>query len=155
MAEEMRPAIIKLHEKGVPKREIGRLLDVNEATVRKHIKRFEETGSHQNKPKGRPEKTARNRRNIKRAKAKIQRNPSTRANSKRKLAKKLGKLRMRLWRKSWTTSRSAWRNASKREAAISNNLIILFVFIVFAKTLYKIRKKLKNESAYVHVDHPV
>lgn len=87
---EMRPAIIKLHEKGLSIRKIANLLDVPFKTVHRHIKRFEETGSHQNKPKGRPEKTARNRRNIQRAKAMIKRNPTTRANSKRKLAKKLG-----------------------------------------------------------------
>src|SRR4051812_36301150 len=81
---EMRPAIIKLHEKGVPKREIGRLLDVPEATVRVHIKRYEETGSHHNKPKG---NTARNRINIQRAKGMIKRNPTSKANSSRKLAK--------------------------------------------------------------------
>ena len=39
---EMRPAIIKLYEKGIPKSEIARLLDVQEATVRKHIKRLEQ-----------------------------------------------------------------------------------------------------------------
>ena len=32
-----------MHERGVEKREIGRLLGIHEATVRKAIKRFEET----------------------------------------------------------------------------------------------------------------
>ena len=53
---EMRPAIIKLHEKGKSVREIEELLDVPKSTVQYHIKRYEETGSHKNKPKGRPEK---------------------------------------------------------------------------------------------------
>ena len=43
-----------------------------------------------NKPKGRPEKSARNHKNIQRAKGMIQRNPSSKVNSTRKLAKKLG-----------------------------------------------------------------
>jgi transposase len=87
---EMRPAIIKLHEKGLSERKIAALLDVPKTTAHRHIKRFEESGSHQNKPKGKPEKTARNRRNIQRAKGMIQRNPTTKANSVRKLARKLG-----------------------------------------------------------------
>jgi transposase len=87
---EMRPAIIKLHEKGKSVREIEELLDVPKSTVQYHIKRYEETGSHKNKPKGRPEKSARNRKNIQRAKGMIQRNPSSKVNSTRKLAKKLG-----------------------------------------------------------------
>lgn len=86
----MRPAIIKMHEKGKSIREISDLLDVPTTTVHRHIKRFEETGSHKNKPKGRPETTARNRQNIQRAKAMLKRNPTTKANSSRKLAKKLG-----------------------------------------------------------------
>ena len=48
---EMRPAIIKLHEKGKSVREIEELLDVPKSTVQYHIKRYEETGSHKNKPK--------------------------------------------------------------------------------------------------------
>ena len=38
--KEFRPAIIRMHERGVEKREIGRLLGIHEATVRKAIKRF-------------------------------------------------------------------------------------------------------------------
>ena len=78
---EMRPAIIKLHEKGKSEREIADLLDVPKTTVHRHIKRYEETGRHENKPRGKPEKSARNRRNIQRAKGMIQRNPTTKANS--------------------------------------------------------------------------
>jgi transposase len=48
---EMRPAIIKLHEKGKSVREIEELLDVPKSTVQYHIKHYEETGSHKNKPK--------------------------------------------------------------------------------------------------------
>ena len=42
---EMRPAIIKLHEKGYSTREIEQLLDVSQSSVTRHIKRFEETRS--------------------------------------------------------------------------------------------------------------
>ena len=87
---EMRPASIKLHEKGKSEREIADLLDVPKTTVHRHIERFLETGSHKNRPKGKPIATARNQRNIQRAKGMIKRNPTTRANSSRKLAKKLG-----------------------------------------------------------------
>ena len=41
---EMRPAIIKLHEKGYSTREIEQLLDVSKSSVDRHIKRYEETG---------------------------------------------------------------------------------------------------------------
>ena len=43
---EMRPAIIKLHERGYSTREIEQLLDVSKSSVDRHIKRYEETGSH-------------------------------------------------------------------------------------------------------------
>lgn len=86
----MRPAIIKLHEKSFSVRKIASLLDVPRSTVQDHLKRYEQTSSHQNKPKGRPQKTARNRRNIQRCKGMIRRNPTTKSNSTRKLAKKLG-----------------------------------------------------------------
>uniref|UniRef100_A0A914C4I2 Transposase n=1 Tax=Acrobeloides nanus TaxID=290746 RepID=A0A914C4I2_9BILA len=44
--KEFRRAIIRIHERGVEKREIGRLLGIHEATVRKAIKCFEETESN-------------------------------------------------------------------------------------------------------------
>jgi IS30 family transposase len=86
----MRLAMIKLREKGLSIRKISELLDVPVMTISDHIKRYEETGRHENKPKGRPEKSSRNRRNIQRAKGMIKRNPTTKVNSTRKLAKKLG-----------------------------------------------------------------
>ena len=61
---EMRLAMIKLREKGLSIRKISELLDVSVMTISDHIKRYEETGNHKNKPKGRPEKSARNRKNI-------------------------------------------------------------------------------------------
>ena len=71
---EMRPAMIKLREKGLSIRKISKLLDVPLMTISDHIKRYEETGRHENKPKGRPEKSSQNRRNIQRAKGMIKRN---------------------------------------------------------------------------------
>uniref|UniRef100_A0A914EB79 Transposase IS30-like HTH domain-containing protein n=1 Tax=Acrobeloides nanus TaxID=290746 RepID=A0A914EB79_9BILA len=85
--KEFRAAIIRMHERGTGKREIGRLLGIDESTVRKAIKRFEETGSNDNRKR---EKTARSSRNIQRAKGMIKRNATTKVNSTRKLAKKLG-----------------------------------------------------------------
>uniref|UniRef100_A0A914CZ08 Transposase n=1 Tax=Acrobeloides nanus TaxID=290746 RepID=A0A914CZ08_9BILA len=53
---EMRSAMIKLREQGLLIRKISELLDVPVMTISDHIKRYEETGRHENKPKGRPEK---------------------------------------------------------------------------------------------------
>jgi DNA-binding transcriptional regulator YhcF (GntR family) len=83
---ELRPAIIRAHENGKGVREIARFLDIEPSTVSRTIKRFEETGSNENRKR---EKTARSRRNIQRTKGMIKRNPSTKVNSTRKLAKKL------------------------------------------------------------------
>ena len=46
---EMRPATIKLHEKGYSTREIEQLLDVSKSSVDHHIKRYEETRSHEDR----------------------------------------------------------------------------------------------------------
>jgi len=46
---EMRPAIIKLHEKGYSVRKIEEMLDVPRSTVQDHIKRFEETRSNKDR----------------------------------------------------------------------------------------------------------
>ena len=53
--KEPRVAIFRLFEEGKKKREISRLLKVPEATVRKAIKRFQETGTHEDR-QGRVEK---------------------------------------------------------------------------------------------------
>ena len=41
--KELRPAIIRMHQRGTAKREIARLLGIGESTVRKAIQRHEET----------------------------------------------------------------------------------------------------------------
>ena len=91
---EMRPAIIKLHEKGFSTRKIGELLDVPQRTVVDDIKRYKETGSNEDRKGRGRKKEARNRRNVQRGKGMIQRNPTTKENSTRKLAKKLEVSRM-------------------------------------------------------------
>ena len=88
--KEFRAAIIRMHDNGVGNREIGRLLSISEATVRKVIIRYQETGGHGDRPGRGQKKTARSKKNIQRAKGMVRRNPSTKANSVRKLAKKLG-----------------------------------------------------------------
>ena len=65
--KEFRPAIIRMHERGVEKREIGRLLGIHEATVRKAIKRFEETESNEDRPGRSRKKTARSQGNVQHA----------------------------------------------------------------------------------------
>ena len=53
---EMRLAMIKLRKKGLSIRKISEILDAPVMTISDHIKRYEGTGRHENKPKGRPEK---------------------------------------------------------------------------------------------------
>ena len=77
--KELRPAIIRAHEQGKGVREIASFLNMTPMMVSRAIKRFKETGSNQDRPKGRPEKTARNRRNIQRTKEMNQRNSTTKA----------------------------------------------------------------------------
>src|SRR6185312_13186201 len=59
--KELRPAIIRAHEKGKGVCEIAQFLDIEPSTVSRAIMRFEETGSNENRKR---EKTARSRRNI-------------------------------------------------------------------------------------------
>ena len=70
----MRPAIIKLHEKGYSTREIEQL-DVSQSSVTRHIKRFEETGSHKDRKGRGRKKTTRSEKNIQHSKGMIRRNP--------------------------------------------------------------------------------
>ena len=88
--KDFRPAIVRMHENGVSNHEIARLLTIPRSTVIKHIRRYEETGSNEDRPGRGRKKTARSKKNIQRAKEIIKQNATTKANSKRKLAKKLG-----------------------------------------------------------------
>uniref|UniRef100_A0A915DF60 Transposase IS30-like HTH domain-containing protein n=1 Tax=Ditylenchus dipsaci TaxID=166011 RepID=A0A915DF60_9BILA len=88
--KDLRPAIIRAHEAGRGMREIARFLDITPMMVSRAINRFEETGSNKDRTGRGRKKTARSKKNIQRAKGMIRRNPTTKANSKRKLAKKLG-----------------------------------------------------------------
>lgn len=82
---ELRPAIIRAHEQGRGVREIARFLNIEPMTVSRTIKRFEETGSNKDRPGRGRKKTARTPENVRKIKAKIKRNPSSRKNSARKL----------------------------------------------------------------------
>ena len=50
--KELRPAIIRAHEQGKRVREIASFLNITPMMVSCAIKRFEETGSNQDRPKG-------------------------------------------------------------------------------------------------------
>uniref|UniRef100_A0A914CCK7 Transposase n=1 Tax=Acrobeloides nanus TaxID=290746 RepID=A0A914CCK7_9BILA len=49
--KELRPAIIRMYQNGIPMREISRLLDVPKSTVINDIKCFEETGANEDRAK--------------------------------------------------------------------------------------------------------
>uniref|UniRef100_A0A914C8Z6 Transposase n=1 Tax=Acrobeloides nanus TaxID=290746 RepID=A0A914C8Z6_9BILA len=49
MTKDLRPNIIRAHEKEKGVREIARFLDISPATVSRAIKRFEETGSNKDR----------------------------------------------------------------------------------------------------------
>ena len=66
-------------------REIARYLGISPNTVSLAIKRFEETGSNKDRPGRGRKKTARSKENIQRTKGMIRRNPTTKANSTKKL----------------------------------------------------------------------
>lgn len=88
--KDLRPAIIRAHNRGKKQNEIADFLGISQGTVSKAIKRFEETGSNQDRAgRGRPRK-ARTPINKRKIKGRIQRNPSSRKNSTRKMAAVVG-----------------------------------------------------------------
>jgi transposase len=88
--KNLREAIIRAHNRGKGQREIADFLGISPGTVNKAIKRFEETGSYEDRPGRGPKKTARSQENVQRALEMLQQDRSTKTNSTRKLAKKLG-----------------------------------------------------------------
>ena len=88
--KNLREAIIRAHNRGKGQREIANFLGIFPGTVNKAIKRFEETGSYEDRPGRGPKKTARSQENVQRALEMLQQDRSTKTNSTRKLAKKLG-----------------------------------------------------------------
>uniref|UniRef100_A0A914EQS8 Transposase n=1 Tax=Acrobeloides nanus TaxID=290746 RepID=A0A914EQS8_9BILA len=88
--KNLREAIIRAHNRGKGQREIADFLGISSGTVNKAIKRFEETGSYEDRPGRDPKKTARSQENVQRALEMLQQDRSTKTNSTRKLAKKLG-----------------------------------------------------------------
>jgi inhibitor of nuclear factor kappa-B kinase subunit alpha len=85
--KSFRPAIIRLFEEGKKISEIARLLNLPRMTVSDAVKRYQETGSNNDRVRsGRP-RTSNTSMNRKRIKGRIQRNPKL---STRKLAKSTG-----------------------------------------------------------------
>lgn len=60
----LRDAIIRAHNRGRGVRKIADFLGISQSVVSKAIKRFEETGSNEDRPGRGRKKTARNPRNI-------------------------------------------------------------------------------------------
>ena len=88
--KDLRAGIIRLLQQGKNSEEIGKLLGISPRTARKVITRFNETGSYEDRPRsGRPI-TARTPVNKRKIKGRIQRNPSSRTNSTRKMGAALG-----------------------------------------------------------------
>ena len=87
--KNLRDAIIRAHERGKKQVEIAEFLGISTSTVNDAIKRYKETGNNEDRKGRGRKKTARSRKNVQCAKGMIKRNPTTRANSTRKLAKKL------------------------------------------------------------------
>jgi transposase len=80
--KEFRPATIRMHENGYSVKEIAEISQYS--TVHDDIKRFEETGLNAERGKTSKARTEENR-NVARL---IQKDPSSKVNSSRKLAKK-------------------------------------------------------------------
>ena len=67
--KNLREAIIRAHDRGKTQRKVADFLGIALGTVNKAIKRFEETGNHEDRKGRNPKKTARNRRNVQRKKS--------------------------------------------------------------------------------------
>src|SRR6185312_5435958 len=91
--KELRAAILRTRSFGDSMGKIAKDVRISKATVQTAIER----GTIQDRPGRGRKKTARSQQNIRRAKAMIQRNPTTKANSTRKLGKKLGIDQRQAW----------------------------------------------------------
>ena len=88
--KDLRSAIARMAESGNGVVEILLLLDIPHSTVSKALKRFQETGANEDRPgRGRP-RTANNTCNQEKVLSRIERNPRTKKNSTRKIAKAIG-----------------------------------------------------------------
>ncbi len=85
--KEVRLAVIRLFQEGRSKAEISRLLQVPETTVRRDIKRYQETGSNNDRAGRGRKRTANTAVNRRKIRQRIQTNPRR---SARKLAKDIG-----------------------------------------------------------------
>ena len=84
--KELRAAILRMHSFGHKQQEIADALHISQQLVSKAIRR----GTTEDRPGRGRKRTARTRENVRKIKAKIKRNDSSRRNSKRKLAKAYG-----------------------------------------------------------------
>uniref|UniRef100_A0A914CNM9 Homeodomain-like domain-containing protein n=1 Tax=Acrobeloides nanus TaxID=290746 RepID=A0A914CNM9_9BILA len=76
--KDLREAIIRAHKRGKGQREIADFLGISPGTVNKAIKRFEETGSYEDRPGQGPKKTAKSQENVQRALEMLQQDRSPR-----------------------------------------------------------------------------
>src|SRR6185437_5054903 len=76
--KNLREAIIRAHNRGKGQREIADFLGISPGTVNKAIKRFEETGSYEDRPGRGPKKTARSQENVQRVLEMLQQDRSMR-----------------------------------------------------------------------------
>ena len=88
--KELRGGIIRLFEEGKNANQIATAMNLDRKTVGRIIHRYQETGSYEDRHRsGRP-RTARTPANKRKIKGRIQRNPNSRKNSIRKMAKAFG-----------------------------------------------------------------
>ena len=88
--KELRGGIIRLFEEGKNANQIATAMNLDRKTVGRIIHRYQETGSYEDRHRsGRP-RTARTPVNKRKIKGRIQRNPNSRKNSIRKMAKAVG-----------------------------------------------------------------
>ena len=128
--KELRAAILRMRSFGDSLEKIAKDLRIPKATVQKAIER----GTIEDRPGRGRKKTARSKKNIRRAKQMIQRNPTTKANSARKLAKKLGIdtrqaweiLRQDLGLKPWKYQKRQKLNAQTKQKRLDRGRLLCF-----------------------------
>ena len=128
--KELCAAILRMHSFGDSLGKIAKDLRIPKATVQKAIER----GTIEDRMGRGRKKTARSKKNIRRAKQMIQRNPTTKANSARKLAKKLGIdtrqaweiLRQDLGLKPWKYQKRQKLNAQTKQKRLDRGRLLCF-----------------------------
>uniref|UniRef100_A0A914CR90 Tc3 transposase DNA binding domain-containing protein n=1 Tax=Acrobeloides nanus TaxID=290746 RepID=A0A914CR90_9BILA len=88
--KEFRGGIIRLFEQGKSGYQIAKDMKLPYTTMRNTICHYRETGNYNDRPRSRRPRTARTPAKIRKIKGRIQRNPNSRRNSTRKMAKGVG-----------------------------------------------------------------